>query len=89
VSLDGRALRLCRVECVPGAEPGAAPAGGARAPGALGADGVAACAPGAVRLLEVQSPGARVMSFAEWRRGHDVPAGARLAPWREKERAAP
>jgi methionyl-tRNA formyltransferase len=89
VALDGRALRLCRVECVRTAESGAAAPRGAVTPGALGADGVVACAPGAVRLLEVQSPGARTMSFAEWRRGHDVPAGARLAEWREKEAAAP
>jgi methionyl-tRNA formyltransferase len=38
-----------------------------------------ACGKGAVRLLEVQRPGKRAMSAAEFLRGHAVPRGARLS----------
>ena len=76
VVLNGARLLLRRVEIAPGGEPGSAP----RAPGSIGPDGAIACAPGAVRLETVQAAGGKPMSFAAYRRGHDVPAGSRLAP---------
>ena len=46
-------------------------------PGTVIADGVIACGGGgAVRLVEVQSPGKRQMSWADYTHGHAVPVGA-------------
>jgi methionyl-tRNA formyltransferase len=52
------------------------------APGAITADGTLACGAGAVRLLEVQAPGSRVMGFGEWSRGARLacPATVTSAP---------
>ena len=41
-------------------------------------DGNIACASGAVRLLAVQPPGGKSMSFDAYRCGHDLPVGQRL-----------
>jgi len=51
-------------------------------PGQVNPDGVLACGEGAVRLLEVQPAGGRVMGFAEWARGARLaaPAPAASAP---------
>jgi methionyl-tRNA formyltransferase len=73
VCVEDVALRLSRVAVVDGA-------GRSGEPGSLGDDGVVICRPGAVRLLAVQPPGGRVMSFVEWKRGHAVPEGARCSP---------
>lgn len=50
--------------------------------GAVDADGTLACGSGAVRLLEVQAPGGRVMGFGEWSRGARLacPAAVASAP---------
>ena len=48
-------------------------------PGEVLADGTIACAPGAVELLAVQPAGGKLMSFDAYRRGHEIPTGARLA----------
>jgi methionyl-tRNA formyltransferase len=55
------------------------------APGRVGPGGVVSCRPGAVRLLEVQSPGGRMMGFQEWSRGHVIPDGARCEATQEQE----
>ncbi len=75
--LDGRPLRLARVEVggVVGGE-----AHGAGEPGVLLDDRSVACATGTVRLLEVQPPGGKVMSFSSYCHGHPVSAGARVLP---------
>jgi len=49
------------------------------APGEIVADGgelVLGCAHGALRLLEVQPPGKRAMSAADFLRGHEIPPRA-------------
>lgn len=70
INLGGRALRLVRVEV---ATEGAVD----EAPGTLLADGTIACAPGAIRLLAVQPPGGKVMTFEAYRNGHEIAAGER------------
>jgi len=68
--LEGRPLKLCRVQEVGGtAQSGLA--------GTLLADFTISCATGTLRLLEVQPPGGRVMSFDAYRAGHPLRAGAR------------
>jgi methionyl-tRNA formyltransferase len=47
--------------------------------GQVNPDGVLACGEGAVRLLEVQPAGGRVMGFAEWARGARLAASAPAA----------
>lgn len=47
-------------------------------PGSILENGLIACGQGAVELLEVQSPGGRVMSFEEWRRGRRILVGGRI-----------
>ena len=79
--LDGRPLRLARVEV--GEDVGGAvgrEAHGAGAPGVLLDDRSVACATGTVRLLEVQPPGGKVMSFSSYCNGHPVSEGARVQP---------
>ncbi|MHC5023006.1 MAG: methionyl-tRNA formyltransferase [Planctomycetota bacterium] len=73
VSLGREPLRLCRVEEIEESAPAAAP-------GTLLDDGTVACAPGRIRLLEVRPAGRRTMTFEAFRRGHTVPARARLVP---------
>jgi methionyl-tRNA formyltransferase len=43
-----------------------------RPPGSLSVDGIVACNPGHVRLLDVQSPGKRPMPFSQWLHGHQL-----------------
>ena len=71
VRLDGHELRLVRVEVAEGVEVGD--------PGTV-ADGLVACRPGAVRPLEVQPAGGRLMPFAAWCRGHRLDPAARMEP---------
>lgn len=47
-------------------------------PGLVKADGVVACGQGEIRLLEVQQPGKRIMSFEEFIRGNPLLPGDRL-----------
>ncbi len=74
VQSGGTILRLARVEV-------ASALGLEAAPGTVLPDGVVACRPGAVRLLEVQPPGGRIMPFGDYIRGHDPgSSGLRLEP---------
>jgi methionyl-tRNA formyltransferase len=72
LSVDGAPIIVRRCEESAGAAAGAA--GGA--PGALAADGTLRCGSGAVRLLEVQAPGARALAFADWARGARFTGGS-------------
>ncbi len=72
--LDGLPLRLARVDV------GGDVAPGAPEPGVLLDDRSVTCATGTVRLLEVQPPGGKVMSFSAYCHGHPVSAGARVQP---------
>lgn len=73
VMLEEKPLRLLRVEDVPteGPLPGA---------GAIREDLTVACNPGAVKLLSVQPPGGKSMTFQAYCNGHQVSPGARLRP---------
>lgn len=71
VSLNGRRLKLLRVAV-------ADESGQDAAPGELLPDGTIACAPGRVRLVEVQPAGGRAMPFDDYRRGRRLRAGARI-----------
>ena len=62
-------LLLRRVEAMPNKQHDAQP-------GRMIEDGVIATGQGAIRLLEVQPPGKRAMSWSEFARGHQVKAGA-------------
>ena len=64
-SHPGKELRLCRVDAVEGRGE----------PGVMVEDGVVACGRGAVRLLEVQPAGKRVMSWEEFNRGAKLRVG--------------
>ncbi len=64
-------LRLLRMEIL---NEGQSPA----SPGELLGDGTVACAPGVVRLIDVQPPGGKGMSFEDYCRGHDLPVGCRF-----------
>ena len=75
VMLDGRPLRLLRVEAAPGMGPGVP-----TAVGVVRDDLTVACNPGAVRLLSVQPPGGKSMTFQAYCNGHQVSPGARLRP---------
>ena len=81
-------LRLHRVEVVDlpddPADGVATEAG--RSPGEVNADGLVACGHGAVRLLEVQAPGGRVLDWDSFHRGRPLPPGTRLRP-RDGERS--
>lgn len=73
VKLDGRPLRILRAEVVEQhAEYPCA--------GVVLADMTIACAPGSIRLLEVQAPGGRVMSFRDYCNGQPVRVGSRCEP---------
>lgn len=65
-------LFLRRVEAIPG-DPLAPP-------GTMVADGVVATGSGAIRLLEVQPPGKRVMTWVNFQHGHKMPVGAHFHP---------
>lgn len=71
IQLSGRPLRMLRV-----AEDDLTDSGAPGAPGRLRDDLTIACRSGSVRLLEVQPPGGRIMSFEEYCRGHRLEAGA-------------
>lgn len=73
VKLDGRPLRLHRVEAIEHSV-------GPDEPGRVLSDLTIACQRGGVRLLEVQPPGGRLMSFQEYRNGQPVRVGARCEP---------
>jgi len=71
---ERKPLKICRVQPQPeqsqGSEPGQL----------LDTDGTVACAAGAVKLLEVQPPGKRLMPWADFANGHQVKPGTRF--WR-------
>lgn len=71
VTHNDQRLRILRVDVV---ENNCADA----TPGQILADGTVACASDAIRLLSVQPPGGKTMSFDAYRRGHVLPVGARL-----------
>ena len=73
VTLDGQPLRLLRVEVVDELF-------GHDKSGTVLPDYSIACSPDRVRLLEVQSPGGKPMTFEAYRHGHGVRAGARCLP---------
>jgi methionyl-tRNA formyltransferase len=73
VLIGGERLKLLRVETTATGEVTANP-------GLVLEDGTIACAGGSVRLLEVQPPGGKPMSFEAFRRGRDVPPGCRMEP---------
>jgi methionyl-tRNA formyltransferase len=54
------------------------------ASGTLDAAGLVACDGGAVRLLEVQAPGGRVLDWDSFQRGRALPAGTILRPRTEE-----
>ena len=68
VELGGSALKLNRVEVVDDPDP-------AGPPGRILDDHTVACAAGRVRLLDVQPPGGKAMTFEAYLRGHAVPGG--------------
>jgi methionyl-tRNA formyltransferase len=70
VTLAGQSLRLCRVDVVDGAA--------GTEPGGLASDGTVTCGTGAIRLIEVQPPGGRVMPFQDFARGHPIQSGERM-----------
>ncbi|MHC4108868.1 MAG: methionyl-tRNA formyltransferase, partial [Planctomycetota bacterium] len=73
VRLGPQALRLARVDVSDGQQsPGR--------PGEVLPDRAVACAEGSVRLLAVQPPGGRLMSFDAYCHGHDVPPGVCFEP---------
>ncbi|QNN25304.1 methionyl-tRNA formyltransferase [Planctomycetales bacterium ZRK34] len=61
-------LYLRRVEAIPSAS--------VATPGTMIADGVVATGSGAIRLQEVQPPGKRLMNWANFQNGHQLPIGA-------------
>ena len=67
---DRKPIKLCRVEGL------SDPRHNKVAGQLLDETGVVACGSGAVRLLEVQPPGKRVMSFTDFANGHDLHPGA-------------
>lgn len=76
VDLDGRSLKLGRIAVVDAPDdPGI---GGT--PGRILDDHTVACAPGRVRLVEVQPPGGTTMTFEAYLRGHPSAAGAEIRP---------
>ena len=73
VTVDDKPLKLTRVGIAE--ESAAHPS-----PGVIDADGTIACGTGSVRLLAVQPPGGKQMSFHAYTRGHRVTPGSRIGP---------
>ena len=73
VCIGSNRLRLLKVEVLDRVET-------TSPPGTISPDGTISCNPGHVRLLEVQSPGRRPMSFAEWLHGHPLDDASRCSP---------
>ena len=73
VTLDGRRLKLTRVDVADEEQT-------QDAPGVMRPDGTVACAAGSIRLLAVQPPGGKQMSFSAYCHGHDLQAPSRLEP---------
>jgi methionyl-tRNA formyltransferase len=73
VRFNGNPLLLLRAEVADSAASG-------RPPGCVLDDLSIACHSGAIRLLEVQPPGKRAMSFSEYCNGHDVRPGWMATP---------
>ena len=73
VKLDGKLLRIARAEVV---QQHAAYSN----PGSVLDDMSTACNPGSVRMLEVQPPGGRLMSFRDYINGQPVRVGSRCEP---------
>lgn len=86
VLLDGQPLKLLRVEVVAAAQAGKNPPQPA---GRLTADGLVICGDGAIRLLEVQLPGGKAMSFESYARGRRIAPGAQLKPVHEPPSPCP
>ena len=74
VALNGLPLKLARVEVVDN-DPASLP------PGRILDDHTVACSKGRVRLLTVQPPGGRTMSFEDFLRGHPAPTGTGIEPY--------
>lgn len=73
IRTDGLTLRLTRVQmCDEQSQHDV--------PGLVLDDLSIACATGAIRLVEVQPPGGRLMSIQEYRNGHSMVAGMRFEP---------
>jgi methionyl-tRNA formyltransferase len=68
--LGDRPIRLLRVEAVDGGA-----GADAFAPGVVRPDFAIACGQGALRLLSVQPPGGKAMTFEAFRRGHPLEPG--------------
>ena len=79
VELDGRHLKLGRVEVVVDGVPDS---DAGTEPGRVLDDGTVACATGRVRLLAVTPAGGKSMSFDDYLHGHRSAAGGRLQPAR-------
>ncbi|MHC5114645.1 MAG: methionyl-tRNA formyltransferase [Planctomycetota bacterium] len=72
VRVGDATLKLLRVRDEPECE-------GDGTPGEILADGRVRCAEGAVRLMSVQAPGGKAMTFGAYRRGHRVADGTLVA----------
>jgi methionyl-tRNA formyltransferase len=73
VKLDGRTLRLARVDVADQSSVHSSP-------GEVLADLSVACANGSIRLLEIQPPGGKLMSIDAYRNGQPFAAGMKLEP---------
>lgn len=72
IRIDDHALKLLRVQSDDA--PVEAP------PGSLFGEGRIACAPGSIRILSLQPPGGKAMTFDAYQRGHALPDAARCQP---------
>ncbi len=73
IALNDRPLRVLRAEVVEQRTE-------FLEPGVILENMSVSCAPGSIRLLEVQPPGGRVMSFRDYLNGQPVPVGSRGQP---------
>lgn len=69
VRLDGREVKLIRVEAIDDDVQGEV--------GSVDERGIIACDPGTIRIIEIQPPGKRIMTFEQYAPGHPVSTGAR------------